>query len=502
MKSRGFRHLFPVILMALGLMAVGLACASSAEQQPTGESVSSMDSMAAAPEVAVQSAPTAIVSANSDTGTNSTAIRSAQSAGSDGASVVQGQANRQLVIEASLGLEVTDIDARVREIESIAAGFGGWTESAEVSGDGGLRSARVSVRVPAVKVGDAMIQFRGLGRVVDEQVSATDVTEQLVDNDARLAAWRTQETRLIRLLESARTVEDIVEIEQRISEVRTDIEVVEATQRNLAGRVATALVTVQLALPNRLVSEAPDATLTLSVGDPSAVADSIRARVVSLGGYIGNKREYQQGTSGFVVETAVFVRSTDLKGLMDYAATLGVPSARNLNSVGDPQAGNAPDARLLLTIMSNSGVAAEVNLNAVEPADTGRLLRERAESLGGYVERFSETRRGDDHSVDLVLVVKSSDVRDVLEYATTIADADNWEFNATGQQPPDDAPNARLDVSITSPPDYSPLWIALGVVLALVAVIAGAIYFTGAWRMAVRSQPTLPPPDSDDDNST
>ena len=297
-------------------------------------------------------------------------------------------------------------------------------------------------------------------------------------------------------------MEDIVEIEQRISEVRTDIEVVEATQRNLAGRVATALVTVQLALPNRLVSEAPDATLTLSVGDPSAVADSIRARVVSLGGYIGNKREYQQGTSGFVVETAVFVRSTDLKGLMDYAATLGVPSARNLNSVGDPQAGNAPDARLLLTIMSNSGVAAEVNLNAVEPADTGRLLRERAESLGGYVERFSETRRGDDHSVDLVLVVKSSDVRDVLEYATTIADADNWEFNATGQQPPDDAPNARLDVSITSPPDYSPLWIALGVVLALVAVIAGAIYFTGAWRMAVRSQPTLPPPDSDDDNST
>ena len=102
MKSRGFRHLFPVILMALGLMAVGLACASSAEQQPTGESVSSMDSMAAAPEVEVQSAPTAIVSANSDTGTNSTAIRSAQSAGSDGASVVQGQANRQLVIEASL----------------------------------------------------------------------------------------------------------------------------------------------------------------------------------------------------------------------------------------------------------------------------------------------------------------------------------------------------------------------------------------------------------------
>ena len=240
-----------------------------------------------------------------------------------------------------------------------------------------------------------------------------------------------------------------------------------------------------------------------SVGDPSAVADSIRARVVSLGGYIGNKREYQQGTSGFVVRDSSFVRSTDLKGADGLRRHLGVPSARNLNSVGDPQAGNAPDARLLLTIMSNSGVAAEVNLNAVEPADTGRLLRERAESLGGYVERFSETRRGDDHSVDLVLVVKSSDVRDVLEYATTIADADNWEFNATGQQPPDDAPNARLDVvNHELLAGLLPTGIALGVVLALVAVIAGAIYFTGAWRMAVRSQPTLPPPDSDDDNST
>ena len=78
--------------------------------------------MAAAPEVAVQSAPTAIVSANSDTGTNSTAIRSAQSAGSDGASVVQGPAYRQLVIEADNSSDLVRRIGRSR----VAERWHGW----------------------------------------------------------------------------------------------------------------------------------------------------------------------------------------------------------------------------------------------------------------------------------------------------------------------------------------------------------------------------------------
>ena len=504
MTKNGIRHVFLAILMALGLMAVAVACGGSAESpadagtaafaaQPAAQRASEVQSEPAAAATAAPEAAAGVAAAVSRP------VLQAPTSG-DGASQVTGI--RQLIIEARLGLEVMDVDAAARRIESIATGLGGWTEGVEISGEGGQRSARVRVRVPSDDVGDVLNQLRGLGRVVDEEVSASDVTDQIVDNDARLAAWKVQEERLILLLENARTVEDIVEIEKRISEVRTDIERLAASQRNLAGRVATALISVRLALPNRLTSEAPNAAMSLAVGDPAAVADAVRARVNALGGYIGNKREYQEGSTGLVVETSVFVRSTDLKALMDYVATLGVPSERNLSAVGDPPVGDAPDARLLLTIRSNSGVAASISLKAEAPDAAGELLRGRAESLGGYVERFRENRDDNDsHSVDIVLVVKSSDLRDLLDYASTIGDADGWEYNATGQQPADDAPNARLEVLITSPPDLTPVWIALGVIVGIVVVAGAVVYFTGAWRM-VRGNSAAPSPEQDADAAT
>ena len=507
MNKNRIRHVFLAILMALGLMAVAVACGGSAASpadagtadfaaKPAAQRESEVQSERAPMAAAATAAPAAAAGVAAAV---SRPVSQAPTSG-DGASQVTGI--RQLIVEAHLGLEVMDVDAAARRIESIATGLGGWTEGVEISGEGGQRAAWVSVRVPSDDVGDVLNQLRSLGRVLDEEVSASDVTDQIVDNDARLAAWTVQEERLILLLENARTVEDIVEIEKRISEVRTDIERLAASQRNLAGRVATALISVRLALPNRLTSEAPNAAMSLAVGDPAAVADAVRARVNALGGYIGNKREYQEGSTGLVVETSVFVRSTDLKVLMDYVATLGVPSERNLSAVGDPPVGDAPDARLLLTIRSNSGVAASIRLKAEAPDAAGELLRGRAESLGGYVERFRENRDDNDsHSVDIVLVVKSSDLRDLLDYASTIGDADGWEYNATGQQPADDAPNARLEVLITSPPDLTPVWIALGVIVGIVVVAGAVVYFTGAWRM-VRGNSAAPSPEQDADAAT
>ena len=163
----------------------------------------------------------------------------------------EAQSARQLIVESWITLEVKDIDATVRRVESLASQSGGWVESAEVFGDAGYRSATVRIRVPADRLTNGVESLRALGRVTDEGVSSTDVTDRIIDNEARLTAWYAQEERLVTLLENAPTVEDIIQIEQRIAQVRFDIEHVEASQRNLTNRVATSLITVDLRLPDR-----------------------------------------------------------------------------------------------------------------------------------------------------------------------------------------------------------------------------------------------------------
>lgn len=396
---------------------------------------------------------------------------------------VRQQTARQLIVEAWIGLDVNDIDATVRQVEALAAQRGGWVESAEIFGEAGYRAASVRLRVPADRLDNALDALRGLGRVTDEGVSSTDVTERLIDNEARLTAWYAQEEGLITLLENAPTVEDIIQIEQRLAEVRSDIEHVEATQRNLTGRVATSLITVNLHLPARFAADPPHGTLTLAVGDPSAAADSIATVVQSLNGYIGQKREYDEGR-GRVVDMVIFVRASDLARLMDYAAERGVPSGRQLNSVGPSPASDVPNASLTLNIRSNVDLEASLAIRVSEPLPVAEQIRAQAVLLDGFVELWDEYRDDDEQRVNMEIVVKASDLRPIMDFSADLGDVEHWNYNALGQNPADDAPNARLRVSVETGDDYTMAWIIIGVVVG--AVVVGAIIVVAVARLVRR----------------
>ena len=508
MRIRNLRRTWIPTLM-LVLAALALACGGAAESAPAMKAARSADdfsvssefaqemsepesamadgaqgfsrqqgiaaTVAAAAPMAAAAVPTPAPVAASASG-ESAAARPQQPQASDSP---QPQSARKLIVESWISLEVTDIDANVRRVESLALQSGGWVESSEVYGEAGYRSATVRIRVPADRLDSGLDSLRSLGRVTDEGVSSTDVTERLIDNAARLKAWHAQEERLVALLENAPTVEDIIQIEQRIAEVRSDIEHVEATQRDLTGRVATSLITVNLRLPGRYAADPPTGNLELSTGDPSAAADAVVARVDALDGYVGRKRSYDEG-GGRAVDLIVFVKPADLAPLMDYAATLGAPSGRQLTSVGPAPLNEVPNARLSLDIRSNVNLEASLGLVASDPLSVAEQIRSQAESLGGYVDSWSETRRDQDEfvTVDMALVVNSSDLRAVMEYGAGLGDIEGWNYSALGQNPAADAPDARLQVSVFTEYSDAETWIVIGIIVAaaMAAVIIVAVF--------------------------
>ena len=404
------------------------------------------------------------------------AAQSQNTSSGDELASLQPQAGRQLIVEAWISLEVDDIDPAVRQVELLAAQRDGWVESAEIYGEGGYRSANVNLRVPAGRFDNTMDALRGLGRATDEGVSSTDVTERLIDNEANLKAWYTQEERLIVLLENARTVEDIIDIERRISEVRSDIEHVEATQRDLTNRIATSLIAVNLSLPNRFAAEPPEGNISLAAGDPSGVADSVVARAEALGGYIGRKLEYQNDRNR-IIELTAYVKPSDLESLMQYASTLGEVGNRQLSSVGAVPAGDIPNAALNLTVGGNVDVGAELVLSVNDPVAVATEIRNRAHGLGGFTETLNERRDGDDYYVNMEMVVKSADLRSLMDYAATFGEPESWTYGLAGQQSDGDTPNARLRMDLSNKEKLAAnTLIGAGVALGLLAIgIAMAI---------------------------
>lgn len=200
------------LLLSLALLAVLLTGCGSA-----GKSAVSYDSgmveYAVSDEAAVAPAEGAAMK-NSATDTGSTQLPQ----------------NRKWIVTVNLTAETDDLDALRSALDEKIAALNGYVEDQSVYNgsiyDSGrrYRSANLTVRIPADSI-DAFLQdVGGLANIVRQNKSIEDVTLSYVATESRLKALETEEARLLELLSQAETMTDLLEIEARLSEVRSELE--------------------------------------------------------------------------------------------------------------------------------------------------------------------------------------------------------------------------------------------------------------------------------------
>jgi Domain of unknown function (DUF4349) len=157
-------------------------------------------------------------------------------------------ADRLVIQRASLRL-VTDSLRRVhRTADSVTVAWGGYVGSAELR----EKDLHMSLRVPADRLNPALDLLSGLGRATHRTVRRDDVTEQVVDVDARLATLIAVRDRLREHLQRAAAVSDVVALERELGRVQGEIDLLEARRRSLAGQVELAQIDLEAERPRVL----------------------------------------------------------------------------------------------------------------------------------------------------------------------------------------------------------------------------------------------------------
>ena len=135
------------------------------------------------------------------------------------------------------------------------------------------------VRVPAPQFGLRWIRFAALGtRVVQEKITGQDVTEEFIDLEARIRTQKALEQQFLEIMKRASKVEDALEVQRQIAEVRTEIEKLEGRKRFLGNRASLSTITVTLQNQTRS-SSAPRALVAASKR-PSRDAVDIAGAIV------------------------------------------------------------------------------------------------------------------------------------------------------------------------------------------------------------------------------
>ena len=167
--------------------------------------------------------------------------------------------DRKIIRDAELTLEVSAPADVQRKITSIAETLGGFvvTSESKLRQIGDARQeleVNLVVRVPATQFGTALDQIRSSGnRVIKEKVTGQDVTEEFIDIEARARTQKALEAQFLEIMKQAHKVEDALEVQRQIAEVRTEIEKLEGRKRFLENRASLSTITVNLQTPGAIV---------------------------------------------------------------------------------------------------------------------------------------------------------------------------------------------------------------------------------------------------------
>jgi Domain of unknown function (DUF4349) len=167
---------------------------------------------------------------------------------------------RKVIHTGRVELVVAAYDTARAKIEALLAQSHGYIDSTNVNHHAGeVSDATLVVRIPADGLGSILPKLREIGEIVSESTAASDITEQYVDVEARLASKKTLEKRLLELAANPNgNISDVLAVERELANVRGEIEGYEGQIRQWKDRIAMTTLTLQLSTKRpEIVAAAP-----------------------------------------------------------------------------------------------------------------------------------------------------------------------------------------------------------------------------------------------------
>lgn len=233
MKRLIRRTIVPTISLSLLLLG---ACASAPKTQSVSSGAS--PNLSAMPESAAKNAL-------SQTAADTTDAKSTESANSAPAPEA---IKPQLIKQASLHLTVQDVDGAIADLRNLLKQQQGdiYNFNDVRGGSGDRRHVTLELKVPQQSLDATLEALSKLGTVVNTQVSSEDVTTQIVDTEARLKNLRQQEAMTQKIMERAGSIKDVLAVSQQLSQVREQIERLDAQVKQLKTKVAYSTINLQI----------------------------------------------------------------------------------------------------------------------------------------------------------------------------------------------------------------------------------------------------------------
>ena len=196
-------------------------------------------------------------------------------------------ADRIVIQNADLAIVVTDVEGRMKNIQTMAQQMGGFVVSSNLyqsyaSDNVQVPEAQITIRVPVENLETALDQIKkDVVEVQTETRSGQDVTAEYVDLQSRLKNLEAAEKQLEEIMQNATDTEDVVNIFNQLVYYREQIELVKGQIKYYEEAAALSAISV------RIIAEETIQPLVIGKWEPKGVAlEAVQDLINFLKGFV------------------------------------------------------------------------------------------------------------------------------------------------------------------------------------------------------------------------
>jgi len=162
--------------------------------------------------------------------------------------VSQSNIDKKIQKNANLNIEVKDIEKSLGKAKQIISTFNGEIISTSSGGmDFGQPYANIRLRVPSEKLNDAVDELKKISsKILSENTYTNDVTEEFIDVEAKLNIMKSTEKRFNDLLNEAKNVEEVLQVEKELMRIRGEIDSLEGRLGYLSQTTDTSEINLSI----------------------------------------------------------------------------------------------------------------------------------------------------------------------------------------------------------------------------------------------------------------
>ena len=141
--------------------------------------------------------------------------------------------DKKLILNSNMNLESQDLDDTSNQLSALIKKYNGYFKSSNMySKSSYIRIIDACIRIPAQNYSSFLEELKTLGNMTSYSENVDDVTDHYMDIEARLNSLKAQEEKVLEFYEKAVSIEDLMTVESRLSDLRYEIEYYEAQIKN------------------------------------------------------------------------------------------------------------------------------------------------------------------------------------------------------------------------------------------------------------------------------